>query len=136
MLEILPFMGVNAPKDHQRVIVKLTARLYGLYENGLISYEPFSEVMIDESKTSPTPDVLLYDNEHFRNIVIIEVAAAGFRKDFEKTVGLVDEYDVQEGFAYNYLDGRWRKYSREKGEVFDNPSFCDSICYDLDQFVR
>lgn len=136
MLEILPFMGINAPKEHQRVIAKLTARLYGLYENGLISYEPFPEVMIDESKTSPTPDVLLYDNTLFRNLVIIEVAAAGFRKDFEKTVHLVDEYDVSEGFAYNYLNGQWRKYSREKGEIFDNPSFCDSIGYDLNPFVK
>ena len=135
MLEILPFMGVNAPKQHQRVIAKLTAKLYGLFEEGKIPYEPFPEVMIDESKTSPTPDVLLYDNAAFKNVVIIEVAAAGFRKDFEKIVGLVDEYDVQEGFAYNYLTGQWRKYSRDKGEVFENPSFCDTIGHDLNQFV-
>lgn len=136
MLDMLPFMGVNAPKEHQRVIAKLTARLYGLYETGKILYEPFPEVMIDESKTSATPDVLLYDNEHFKNVIIIEVSAAGFRKDFEKTINLVNEYDVPEGFAYNYLSGEWRKYSRDKGEITDNPSFCDSIGYDLNQFVQ
>ena len=136
MLEILPFMGVNAPKEHQRVIAKLTAKLYALFESGLLPYEPFPEVMIDESKTSPTPDVLLYDNSQFKNVVIIEVAAAGFRKDFEKVANLVEEYDVPEGFAYNYLTGNWRKYSRGKGEVFDSPSFSESIGYDLNQFVR
>ncbi len=136
MLDIPPFMGVNAPKEHQRVIAKLTARLYRLYEGGFISYEPFPEVMIDESKTSPTPDVLLYDNTLFKNVVIIEVSAAGFRKDFEKVATLVEEYDVPEGFVYNYLNGQWRKYSREKGEAFDNLSFCESIGYDLDLFVK
>ena len=49
---------------------------------------------------------------------------------------LVEEYDVPEGFAYNYLTGNWRKYSREKGEIFDNPSFCESIGYDLNLFVK
>ena len=136
MLEILPFMGVNAPKAHQRVITKLTARLYVLYESGAILYEPFPEVMIDESKTSPTPDVLLYDNENFQNVVIIEVAAAGVRKDFEKTAGLVEQYEVPEGFVYDYLRKTWRKYQLGIGEVFDKPSFCESIGYDLNEFVK
>lgn len=135
MLDV-PVMGVNAPKEHQRVIAKLTARLYSLFETGQIEYEPFPEVMIDESKTSPTPDVLLYDNEQFKNVVIIEIAAAGFRKDFEKIISLVNEYDVAEGFAYNYLSNEWRKYSREKGEEINQPSFCDSIGYDLNQLIQ
>ena len=129
-------MGVNAPKEHQRVITRLTARFFHLYETGQIPYEPFPEVMIDESQTSPTPDVLLYDNATFRNMVIIEVAAAGVRKDFEKTANLVNQYEVPEGFVYNYQKKVWRKYKLGVGEVLENPSFCDTIGYDLNEFVR
>jgi Putative restriction endonuclease len=136
MLDIPLQMGVNAPKEHQRIIARLTARLFNLLENGDIAYEPLPEVMIDESKTSPTPDVLLYDNVGSRNMVIIEIAAAGARKDFEKTATLVEDYDVPEGFVYNYPKKTWRKYKLGVGEVTENPSFCDAIGYDLDHFLQ
>ena len=41
--------------------------------------------MIDESQTSPTPDILLFDNHKKQNQVIIEVSGnTGARRDFEK----------------------------------------------------
>ena len=47
-------MGVNAPKEHQRVIGKLMTALGQLFYNEkAIPFEPFSETMIDEGKTLP-----------------------------------------------------------------------------------
>lgn len=131
-------MGVNAPKQHQRVIGKLMTALGHLfYREGKIPYEPFTETMIDEGKTSATPDVLLFDNHTGMNKVIIEIStSAGVRKDFDKLVELVLDYNVDEGFVYNYTNQTWRKYSLQHGEVTANPSFSDVINQDLDEFVR
>jgi Uma2 family endonuclease len=130
-------MGVNAPISHQRIISKLVAGLGHLYYTlGQIPFEPLPEVMIDESQTSPTPDVVLYDNESGKNVVIIEIASAsGAKKDFEKVIQLMHDYEVPEGFVYNYIIKEWRKYSLKDGEVKDNPSFCNAIGYDLKQFI-
>jgi Uma2 family endonuclease len=137
MFEPQIIMGVNAPKDHQRIITKLITGLGNLYFNlGEIPYEPFPEVMIDEGQTSPTPDVILFDNENQRNVVIIEVSSsAGAKKDFEKVKALMKDYEVQEGFVYDYIQGTWRKYDLKKGEIKDNPSYCEAIGYDLQQFI-
>ena len=131
-------MGVNAPKAHQRIIGKLMTALGHLfYREGAIPYEPFTETMIDEGKTSPTPDVLLFDNRTGKNKVIIEIStSAGERKDFEKLAELMRDYDVQEGFVYNYNSNVWRKYSLGSGEVKDNPSYCETIGYDLKEFIK
>lgn len=107
------------------------------YKLGKIPYEPFTETMIDEGKTSPTPDILLFDNKTGQNKVLIEVStSAGVRKDFEKLVELMHDYDVQEGFVYNYTHKSWRKYRLGSGEITDNPSFCETIGYDLNTFLR
>ena len=137
MLDNTIFMGVNAPKPHQRVIGKLMTALGHLfYREGIIPYEPFTETMIDEGKTSPTPDILLFDNKTGLNKVIIEVSAsAGARKDFEKLVELMRDYEVAEGFVYNYSAGIWRKYRLDTGEVTQNTSFCDTIEQDLNAFL-
>lgn len=137
MLDNTIYVGVNAPKPHQRVIGKLMTALGQLfYREGKIPYEPFTETMIDEGKTSPTPDILLFDNRLSQNKVIIEVSTtAGARKDFEKLVELIHDYDVPEGFVYNYIDKTWRKYVLQQGEVIDHPSFCTIIGYDLNEFL-
>jgi len=137
MLDNTIFMGVNAPKAHQRIIGKLMTALGQLfYREGTLPYEPFTETMIDEGKTSPTPDILLFDNATGLNKVIIEVSAsAGARKDFEKLVELMHDYEVPEGFVYNYSTGVWRKYRLDIGEVIQNPSFCDTIDLDLNTFL-
>lgn len=137
MLDNTVFIKVNAPKAHQRVIGKLMTALGHLfYTKGTLPYEPFTETMIDEGKTSPTPDILLFDNQNGLNKVIIEISTtAGVRKDFEKLVELIHDYDVTEGFVYNYSKGIWRKYRLDKGEVTENPSFCDTIGLDLNTFL-
>lgn len=136
MLEIPTYMGVHAPRDHQRIIAKLTARLYVLFETGQIPYEPLPEAMIDDAKTSPTPDIILCDEAGGDNMVIIEVAGKGSKSDFTKIGNLVDTYEVPEGFVYNYQKKTWRKYKLGVGEVLDHPSFCESIGYDLNDFVK
>ncbi len=127
------YMGVNAPKAHQRVIGRLMMRLGNLfYDEKLIPFEPFPETMIDEDQTSPTPDVLLFDNQTQQNKVIIEVSGnTGFKRDFEKVKGLVEEYGVPEGFVYNYQAKTWHKYVLGKGEDTISPSFSDLLGYDL-----
>ena len=138
MLDHPVIMGVNAPKEHQRVIGKLMTALGQLYYNEkAIPFEPFSETMIDEGKTSPTPDILLFDNHNGSNKVIIEVATStGARRDFDKLIELVREYQIPEGFVYNYHDKSWRKYTLSEGEVVGNPSYCDAIGYDMNLFLR
>jgi hypothetical protein len=130
-------MGVNAPKPHQRIIGKLMMQLGILFYNQKkIPYEPFPETMIDENKTSPTPDILLFDNQLKQNKVIIEVSGnTGAKRDFEKVKELVEEYEVLEGFVYNYDLKIWRKYRLGRGEDFENPSYSDVIDYDLDRLL-
>jgi len=138
MLDHPVIVVVNAPKEHQRVIGKLMTALGQLFYNEqAIPFEPFSETMIDEGKTSPIPDILLFDNHTGSNKVIIEVATnTGARRDFDKLIELIREYRIPEGFVYNYHDKSWRKYTLSNGEVTTNPSFCDAIGYDMNLFLR
>lgn len=137
MTENTIYMGVNAPKIHQRIIGQLMMRLGILYYiEKKIPYEPLPETMIDESQTSPTPDILLFDNQKKLNQVIIEVSGnTGARRDFEKVKQLVQEYGVPEGFVYNYDTGKWRKYGLLEGEDMEKPSYCGAIGLDLDGLV-
>jgi Uma2 family endonuclease len=137
MTDNIIIMGVNAPKQHQRIIGKLMTALGHLfYREGTLPYEPFSETMIDEGQTSPTPDILLFDNKTGLNKVIIEVStSAGAKRDFDKLVELMRDYGIEEGFVYNYSAGIWRKYRLDTGEVLQNPSFCDTINLDLNDFL-
>jgi len=135
MLTIPMQMGVIAPKEHQRVIRKLIYHLSDLYLKKEITYEPFPETMIDESQTSPTPDILLYDEEIRKFVVIIEISAPqGFKKDFQKITELCQTYEVQEGFVYDYISHQWKRYSLLSNEAEDS-SFCASINQDLRKFV-
>ncbi|MFN0213319.1 MAG: hypothetical protein ACKVT2_03620 [Saprospiraceae bacterium] len=138
MTENTIYMGVNAPKIHQRIIGQLMMRLGMLfYIEKRIPYEPFPETMIDESQTSPTPDILLFDNENRQNKVIIEVSGnTGARRDFEKVKTLVEEYGVPEGFVYNYDTEKWMKYRLGAGEDARHPSFVDSIGIDLNDLLK
>lgn len=130
------YMGVNAPKEHQRVIRKLTAELGTLYKDQKISYEPFPETMIDESSTSAVPDILLFDNNTNLNVMIVEITTTtAMKSDFEKVGKLCDRYEVQEGFAYDYQSKKWRKYKLGIGEVANDPSYCDVIGMDLNGFL-
>ena len=131
-------MGINAPKAHQRVIRKLTKSLAILFDEGKIILEPFPETMIDESKSSAVPDILLFDNKNEQTKVIIEVThSTGVADDFDKVIYLINErnYGVEEGFVYNYKTAIWLKYKKGVGKIEIDPSFCESINYDLNDLL-
>lgn len=133
-LEEALLMGTNAPKQHQRVIARLTTRLTNRYEAGVITLEALPETMLDEGQTSPTPDIILYDNVLSTTPVIIEITHTdGVKKDLIKVRKLIDEsyYGIQEGFVYDYKRNEWHKYHRDKGDITDQPSFCEAINLDL-----
>lgn len=136
MFDGLITLGMNAPRAHQRIIRKLSGELHKLFENGQIILESFPETMIDESKTNPVPDLILVNNEADSVEAIIEITTTvALNKDFEKVIGLVNDYQVSEGFVYNYNKKHWKKYKRGIGEILAQPSFCDSIGFDLNNFV-
>lgn len=128
-------MGINAPKEHQRVISKLTTGLgYLFYMEHSIALEPLPETQIDEGQSSPVPDILLYDNEEQQTRIIIEIChPTGFNNDMRKVIRLIDEndYGVIEGFIYDYVRKQWRKYQKGAGEITVNPSFSHLLNLDL-----
>jgi Uma2 family endonuclease len=137
MTENTIIIGINAPKIHQRIIGQLMMRLGMLYYiDKKIPFEPLPETMIDESQTSPTPDILLFDNDLKTNQVIIEISGnTGAKRDFEKVKQLMQEYSVPEGFVYNYDSKQWRKYSLENGEDQQRPSFSNAIDLDFETLL-
>jgi hypothetical protein len=89
---------------------------------------------LDEDKTSPTPDISLYDNVLENTPVIIEVTKTGMiQTEMKKVRVLIDsrDYGIIEGFVYDYKLNAWHKYHRDKGDITDNPSFCEAINLDL-----
>ncbi|GAB3909591.1 hypothetical protein GCM10028803_47410 [Larkinella knui] len=132
-------MAVYGLKDHQRVISKLNTHLGLLYYvEGTITLEPFPETMLDESKASPVPDLLLYDNETAESPIIVEVCnQEGLKKDLKKVMQLVDEdnYGIVEGYVYNYKSQQWHQYHKGIGWVLDEPSFSQLLQLDLHSFL-
>lgn len=136
-LSMVNDMGVNAPVIHQRIIARLTAKLYPLYEAGAIRFEPLPEMMLGEYST-PTPDVVLYDNETDQTPVIIEVCQTrGAKGDLQKVIQLIDGqlYGIQEGFVYDYKTQQWLRYGFGDGGVAVASSFSAILKIDLNQFV-
>jgi hypothetical protein len=137
MVENPVVIEVNAPLAHQRIIRLLSGELHLLYKTGRIQLEPFPETMIDQSQTSPTPDVLLFDNDRLQHLVIIEVSGRqGAKKDFRKVISLMQDYDVPEGFVYDYQSDLWFKHKLGVGDILEQPSFCETIGYDLNDFLQ
>jgi Uma2 family endonuclease len=134
-LEEALLMGTNAPKSHQRIIGRLMIELGILYyKQGSIPLEPMPETMLNEDQTSPTPDIILFDNVLSRTPVIIEVThTTGVTGDLKKLRRLINEedYGIEEGFVYDYKRNEWHKYHRDKGDITDQPSFCEAINLDL-----
>jgi Uma2 family endonuclease len=130
-------MGVNAPVIHQRIIARLTAKLYPLFESGTIHYEPLPEMMLGEYST-PTPDLVLYDNDADQTPVIIEICQTrGTKGDLQKVVQLIDGqlYGIHEGFVYDYKTQQWLRYRLGDGGVATTSSQSDVLQLDLNQFV-
>ena len=131
-------MGINAPKEHQRIISKLTTGLGSLYyQEQKIDLEPLPETMIDEGQTSPVPDVLLYDNEHQQTPIIIEVChTTGVKNDTKKIIRLIDEfeYGIEEGFLYDYAAKQWFRYQKGS-DVETGNSYSRVLELDLNKFL-
>ena len=130
---------INAPKEHQRIISKLTTGLGTLYyQQQQISLEPLPETMLDEGQTSPVPDVLLYDNQQHTTPIIIEVChTSGVRNDTKKIIRLVDEFDygIQEGFLYDYVTQQWQRYRKGKEAMETGVSFSEVLQLDFNTFL-
>jgi hypothetical protein len=127
-------MGVNATRQHQRLIAELIYGLRKLFKQGNITLEPIPKAMLDEDRTSATPDVILVDaNNEVKIIIEVTVSANSIKNDFKKIATLIDEYEygIEEGFAYNHELHLWRKYQKNVGEIADRPSYSALLDYDL-----
>jgi hypothetical protein len=131
--------GVWAPPEHQRVIAKLTMYLGILYRlDKRIDLEPLPETMLDESKASEVPDLVLRDNLTAQTPVIIEVChTAGLKGDLRKVIQLVDAdlYGIREGFVYDYKTGSWLRYRFGDAGAATSDSFSERLGVDLQGFV-
>jgi hypothetical protein len=138
-LKNLETMGINAPKEHQRIISQLNTGLGNLYYvQGKITLEPLPKTMIDEGQTSPVPDLLLYDNLRGQTPIIIEIChTTGFKNDQKKVVELIEnaDYGIIEGFIYNYKTPKWWKYIKDEGEISNNAWYSTILQCDLNQFL-
>ncbi|RRB00027.1 hypothetical protein [Larkinella rosea] len=133
-------MGTNAPKQHQRVIGKLMLGLGSLfYSEKTIPFEPFVETMLDEGKSSPTPDLLLYDNGTDQTPVIIEIChSAGLQNDIEKVIWLTDKnnYGIREAFVYNYKTLQWLRYRKGDAGLTTESSYSEILQINLNDFLE
>jgi hypothetical protein len=132
------FMAINSPRPHQAVITKLIARLYILFETAQMHLQPYPETMLDSGGSSPVPDVILVNPETEQTEIIIEIAnKTGFKNDCNKVRKLIEEqnYDIQEGFVYNYQTGDWFKYGLHEGEAVSDKSFSNIIQQDFNAFL-
>lgn len=70
--------------------------------------------------------------------VIVEIShTTSAVNDYKKIIRLIDEYyyGIEEGFVFDYKARTWRKYQKDKGEITQQPSFCQSIGFDLDELL-
>ena len=127
------YMGVNAPRIHQEIIAKLVYGVTFFFKNGDTMLFPYPETMIDESETSPVPDVMLVNRENDLAEVIIEIThTQGFKKDVQKVRELMEEYSVPEGFVYDYKLKIWQSVSPKNNA---SQSYCEALGYDLNNFL-
>lgn len=131
-------MGINAPRAHQRIIARLTSGLCALFYSGTIPLEPLPETMIDESQSSPVPDIILADDEHDTVPIIIEVAhGAGVQNDIEKVRKLIatTHYGIKEGFVYDYKKNRWYRIHHDLPESTDISSISSILHLDFSSLL-
>lgn len=136
MNDNLIYMGVNATREHQIVIAKLVYRLYGLYEKKQISLLPIPEAMINQAETSPVPDVMLVNEQELTEVIIEVNHTVGVKKDAEKLQTLMSDYEVKEGFVYDYKTQNWQKYTLDMGKDELNPSFSNILQIDLKNLLK
>lgn len=130
------YTGVNAPRIHQAIIGRLIYWLTDLYLKNKTELIAYPEAMIDESQTSPVPDVMLVNHDTDLTEVIIEIThTQGVPKDIEKLKNLMQVYRVGEGFVYDYKQKRWHKFRPGGPETGEASAFCDAVGQDLSAFV-
>lgn len=126
-------MGFNYPKEHQAIITQLIHGLADLYIKDKTHLFPYPETMIDEGQTGPAPDILLYDHQQESTVALIEVThSSGVKKDCAKV--LLRDYDVQEGFVYDYKKNTWYQLDKLSGETTES-SFSQVLQLDLNKFL-
>ena len=135
MQDNLIIMGINAPKEHQAIITQLIHGLADLYLKDKTQLFPYTETMIDEGQTSPAPDILLYDHKQDKTLTLIEVThSAGVKKDSAKVLALLRDYDVQEGFVYDYKKKSWYQIDKVTGEATES-SFSKVLHLELNSLL-
>jgi Uma2 family endonuclease len=136
MQDNLIIMGINAPKEHQAVITRLIHGLADLYLKDKIKLFPYPETMIDEGQTSPAPDILLYDHNDERPKIIIEIThTAGAKKDCQKVQNLMKDYEVTEGFVFDYKKKFWYQIFGDHGPE-EGRSYSSILGVDLSGFLK
>lgn len=99
-----------------------------------MNLEPLPETMLDEGQASPTPDVILCDNESEQTPIMIEVChTKGLKHDCNKVIRLIDEdeYGILEGFVYDYKTANWLRYRKGDAGLMTQTSFSDVLNLDL-----
>ena len=136
MNDNIVYMGVNAPRIHQAIIAQLVTGLMNLYRNRQTRLFAYPEAMIDQSQTSPVPDLLLANPETELTEVLIEVThTQGVKKDTQKLKELMTTYDVAEGFVYDYKLNIWYRYELDGSDVGEKSSFCKAVGHSLSDFL-
>jgi hypothetical protein len=129
-------MDFRTSRKHQAIIAQLIYGLTNLYLSGKTRLFAYPETMIDESQTSPVPDVMLVDMDTDLARAIIEIThTQGVKKDAQKLQELMVDYDVEEGFVYDYKKEVWRKFNLTKGEVKENTAFSETASADLGKML-
>ena len=129
-------MGVNAPRIHQALIAQLVTGLTNLYIQRKTTLFAYPEAMIDQSQTSPVPDILLADPDTELTAVLIEVThTQGVKKDVIRLMDLMATYDVAEGFVYDYKLHLWRRFQLDGPIEGELSSLCQAIQADLNSFL-
>ncbi len=136
MLDV-PFQYIIHSREHQQAVARLIRGLGNWFEKtGKPEWEALPALKLDEAHTSPVPDVVICRNE--LPVAVIELTSkSAVRVEAKKLTRLLEESEfLKEGFLFDYASKTWRKFDSETGEVVETPSFCETIGYDLAQFVN
>ncbi|MBO0935001.1 hypothetical protein J2I47_00440 [Fibrella sp. HMF5335] len=128
------------PRVHQRIIAKLMAGLGHMhFQEKTLALEPLPETMVDEGGASPTPDLILANNDNDTIPIIIEVShRAGLKQDMRKIIKLIDEdlYGILDGFIYDYKTQIWYHYQVVNGGLLQETSVSEQLGLDLNKFLQ
>lgn len=136
MNDNLIIMGINAPRQHQAVISKLVYGLTSHFQKTNAHFFVYPETMIDESETSPVPDLMIVNLETDLTHVIIEIThTQGLKKDLKKLKKLMEDYDIPEGFVYDYKRNQWFRYQLDGKKEQKDSAFSHEAGIDLETLL-